>query len=150
MALKHEDFSGASLSLPDGSNSTCFFFVKHASQFTSFRLSALFLFLVELLKLLVLAVLVHHSVLQTVIFILNRCNLLIGGIQLGLLLVTLVFQSASLLPVRVFLSLSPILHLVKIELGSLERHVVFLLESGLLLQTVSERDCFRLGLAKLT
>ena len=75
LLLVHVDLRAALLSLTDSSHSPGLLLIKHSSQFSGLGLSALFFLFVELLKLLILAVLVDHSVLKAVIGVLQCGNL---------------------------------------------------------------------------
>ena len=97
LPLIHEDLGAVLLCLADCSHCTGLLFIEHPSQLACLRLATLFLLLVEFLQLLILAVLVHHSVLESVVLVTKGGQLVCQLIKFALLDVGIVLDGFDLL-----------------------------------------------------
>ena len=149
LALEHVDFRAVLLSLTDGGNGSGLLFVDHSAQLSCFSLASFFLFFIKLLKLLILAVFVHHCVLEPVVFVLKSGYLSLELVKFGLLVHLVNFELLDSLPELVTLRLNTLLDFLKIKLSALETHMVLLLQPRLLLELVFARDDFIFDLAQL-
>ena len=149
LALKHVDLCAVLLCFSDGGDRSSLLLVDHSAQFTCLSFAPLLLLFVKLLKLLILAVFVHHGVLEPVVFVFESGDLPLKLVNFRLLVHLVNFELLNPLPVLITLCLNALLNFLEVELSALETHMVLLLEPGFLLELIFAGDGFAFGLTQL-